>query len=69
MRRRPTLTPTNNVAKKFEEVTCVKKEVGEALLKMITAREEREKKEHVLKMEILKLEIEKKKKESKCFGE
>lgn len=63
MRRRPALTPTNNVAKKFEEVACIKKQVGEALLKMINTREEREKEEHVLKMEILKLEVEKKKKE------
>lgn len=62
-RRRPSNSPTGNVAKKFEEVAEMKKQIAEELLANIRHKEERDKEEHQLRKELLLMEVELKKKE------
>lgn len=62
-RKRPSNTPTGNVAKKFEELAEIKKQIAEELLANLRHKEERDKEEHQLRKELLLMEVELKKKE------
>ncbi|KAL4104581.1 hypothetical protein QTP88_019875 [Uroleucon formosanum] len=56
-RRRPSNTPTGNVAKKFEEVAEMKKQIAEELLANLRHKGERDKEEYHLRKELLLMEF------------